>query len=131
VIFQHLEADFFSIAKYSPKALLSGIFRPGIWEANTTLKFLAATENLVLALLFLFNLATCRKITIGPHRLLTFSVIMYVVLLCVFLTISTPNLGTLVRYRIGFLPFLIFVLLNTSPLLKSLERLFSNLVRDK
>jgi hypothetical protein len=131
VHFQNLEPDFFSIAKHSPKALLAGIFRPGIWEADTTLKLLAAIETLGLVLLVILNLANWRKITLGPYRLLTLAVLMYVVLLCVFLTISTPNLGTLVRYRIGFMPFLVFVLLNTKPLRKNLERLFSSLVREK
>jgi hypothetical protein len=41
----------------------------------------------------------------------------YVVFLCVFLALSTPNFGTLSRYRIGFTPFLWLLLLGGSGIL--------------
>lgn len=129
VHFKDLEPNFYSIAKHAPKALFSGIFRPGFWEADTTLKWLAGLENLGLSILIVLSIARWRKITCGQYRLLTFAVLLYIGLLGVFLTLATPNLGTLVRHRIGFMPFLVFVLLNSSDGVKTLERLFLRLVR--
>jgi hypothetical protein len=38
-------------------------------------------------------------------------------LLAIFLALSTPNFGTLSRYKIGFFPFLVFLTLYKNPLL--------------
>ncbi|HEX5168526.1 MAG TPA: hypothetical protein VFW11_05090, partial [Cyclobacteriaceae bacterium] len=130
ILFKNLEPDFFSMARHSPQALLSGIFRPGIWEASSVLKFLSAMENLFLAILIALTLMR-RKAISRQNRLLTFAVLIYIVLLCVLLTLATPNLGTLVRYRVGFIPFLVYLLLHGSNITKSLERLFVRLVRHK
>lgn len=112
--FYHLHANWGSVILNSPWALLSGLFRPLVWEANGMAAILASIENLVIVVLLLSALSGFKKeIT---HRLLLFSAVMYITLLCIFLALSTPNLGTLSRYRVGFLPFLIFIISYHNPL---------------
>lgn len=123
--YYQLQAAWSSIAMNAPWALVSGLFRPVIWEANTALKFLTSLENLMLLLLVTLSLKSVRNIGESPHRLLIIAVLSYCVLLCVFVAISTPNFGTLVRYRIGFLPFLLLFLINQPPIVKHLARSFN------
>jgi hypothetical protein len=98
-----------SVLRHSPAALLTGLFRPWIWEAHTFFQVLAAIENMFLAVLIFMSLRHLRTLPVSPHRLLVLSIVVYTVLLCVFLTLSTPNFGTLSRYRVGFLPFLVLL----------------------
>jgi hypothetical protein len=53
--------------------------------------------------------------------MLVFSVIVYVSLLCIFLSLSTPNFGTLSRYRVGFISFFFLLVAGRHPLLNKLE----------
>lgn len=98
-----------SVLRHSPAALLAGLFRPWIWEAHTFFQVAVAIENVALAILILMSLRHLRTLSTSPHRLLVLSIVVYTVLLCVFLTLSTPNFGTLSRYRVGFLPFLVLL----------------------
>ena len=133
VRFDNLKPGFLSLLQNSPKALFSGLFRPFIWEANSFVKGLAAAENLILFVLIVSSFSLFRQTSVR-YRLITFAILIYSFLLCITLTISTPNIGTLVRYRIGFLPFLIFILVYRNPfflqIIKSAERLFVRLVRQ-
>jgi hypothetical protein len=98
-----------SVLRHSPAALLTGLFRPWVWEAHTFFQVLVAIENMLLAVLMFMSLRHLRTLPVSPHRLLVLSIVVYTVLLCVFLTLSTPNFGTLSRYRVGFLPFLVLL----------------------
>lgn len=111
VHFSNLAPTWPSIISNSPWALFSGLFRPMIFEGNTAFQFIIGSENLILLGLLLFNLKYLSRYWSSPQRLLIFSIIVYVALLAIFLTLSTPNFGTLSRYRIGFLPFIFFILL--------------------
>jgi hypothetical protein len=104
-----LEATWASVILHSPWALISGLFRPFLWEANTLLKLVVALENGLILVLCLSSFGRFGDLLRSPNRLITLSVIVYVCLLCVFLALSTPNLGSLTRYKVGFLPFLVFL----------------------
>jgi len=123
--FYNLEASWLSTVLNSPWALVSGLFRPFIWEANTVLKFIASVENLVLLILTVMSLRSFIEISNSPHRLLILSLLVYGIVLCVLLAISTPNFGTLVRYRIGFLPFLLLILINRPVIVRALSKSFN------
>jgi hypothetical protein len=118
--FYNLHASWTSVILNSPWALFSGLLRPFVWEASGMTAMLASLENLVIAILLISGLSGFRMK--NPHKLLLFSTIMYIALLCVFLALSTPNLGTLSRYRVGFLPFLIFIISYRNPLLTLFNR---------
>jgi hypothetical protein len=132
VVFNELHATPSSIVTHAPRAFFTGLFRPFLWEVQNKLQFIAAIENMIILLLSVFALANLKRLVLSPARLLLFSILVYVALLCVFLTLSTPNYGTLVRYRVGFLPFFILLitmenrLFNTS--ITFLETIFSGVV---
>ncbi|MCB0494032.1 MAG: hypothetical protein KDC93_16620 [Cyclobacteriaceae bacterium] len=111
VHFYNLEASWGSILLNSPWALFSGLFRPAIVESVSFFQIVVALENLLLMALFVFNLRYISSLWNSKHRLLIISVGIYICLLAIFLTLSTPNFGTLSRYRVGFLPFFFFLLL--------------------
>jgi len=93
----------------APLALFSGLFRPFFWEAQNAFQLLAAFENAVLFLLTIVSIKKLKNLWLSADRLLIFSALAYCILLGVFLALSTPNFGTLSRYRTCFLPFLFFL----------------------
>jgi hypothetical protein len=118
-----LEPSIGSIVRNVPRALVSGMFRPFPWEAHTMFQWLIAIENVLLLVLFVSSLGNLLKLAKSPHRLLLCSVVLYVVALCVFLALSTPNFGTLSRYRISFLPLLFLLITIENPLVKKVSAL--------
>lgn len=129
--FSGLSPDIGSMAANAPWALFSGLFRPFLWEANNVLQMTAAMENLVLIVLFCIALASVGAAGKSAHRMLVFSAGMYILLLCVFITLSTPNFGTLSRYRCGYIPYFVFLLLCSPPVLRILQSSFNRLVLFK
>lgn len=109
-----LQPTFPNVLMNSPWAFLSGLFRPFAWEFHNLPSFAAGMENLMLMVLVLTSLWSLSKLSSSPERLLIVAAIVYVVLLSVFLALATPNLGTLSRYKIGFLPFLVFLAVHNS-----------------
>jgi hypothetical protein len=120
--FYNLHSSWLSVITNAPWALISGLLRPFLWEASGVMALLASLENLLITVLLLTSLTRITRV--GKHRLLLLSACVYIACLCVFLALSTPNLGTLSRYRIGFLPFLIFILAYRNPLLAFLTNRF-------
>jgi hypothetical protein len=121
--FYNLEATWSSLIINSPWALFSGLFRPFVWEATNLMQVFASLENLLILILTLVSFRGLALAFTSKHRLLFLAIVIYCVMLCVFLSLSSPNFGTLVRYRVGFLPFFI-LLVTTHPLLnKHLSKL--------
>jgi len=117
--FYNLHAHWWSLVINAPLALVSGLFRPWIGEANGLTGLLAALENLFLVVLFVAS--AFRKSWRVSNRLLLTTLITYVILLCILMALSTPNLGTLSRYRVGFLPFFVFLISCENPLLEKIR----------
>lgn len=111
ILYQNLNPSLKSVLVNMPQALISGIFRPFVWEAHNVISFAAGLENFVLALLVLSSIPSVPKIFKSPDRLLVLAMLTYIIILAIFLSLSTPNLGTLSRYKVGFLPFLVFLLI--------------------
>jgi hypothetical protein len=114
-----------SMAVNSPWALFSALFRPMPFEATGLPSVLASLENLIIFALAVSYLASARKKS-PPFVIPLF---VFSVVLCVFLALSTPNFGTLSRYRVGFLPFMIFVFSFRNPLLNYLMNRLSFLTK--
>ncbi len=105
-----------SLLQNAPWALFSGLFRKLPWEARTVFQLISSLENIILLLLACAALGNVNKMIRSPYRLLLFSIVVYTVILCVFLALSTPNFGTLSRYRISFLPFFFLLISIKNPL---------------
>lgn len=112
-----LKPTILSFLTNAPWALVSGLFRPFLWEATTWPKFIVAFENLALLAAFFFALRNIAKLASSKYLPLIFALVVYVIVLCIFLALSTPNFGTLARYRIGFLPYVVFLLLIDNQLI--------------
>lgn len=115
VVYNTLEPDVQSMIINAPKALMTALFRPFIWEASTFLQRVLALENLLVLILTGAAFLQMRTAVFSPYRLLIFSTLVYAILLAVFLALSTPNFGTLVRYRVGFMPFFVLIILIDNP----------------
>jgi hypothetical protein len=105
------------VIRNMPLAMVSGIFRPFIWESVNVVQIVAALENLVIAALTLWALMSVfrMKLKYSPiNTPLMVATLLFVGLLAAFLSLSTPNFGTLSRYRVGFLPY--YVLITILPL---------------
>lgn len=114
----HFDQSWISMIINSPWALISGLFRPVIGEGQGILGFVASIENLLLLILFAGSLMNLNKKMTTPHRIILLATLSYCIVLCVFLALSTPNFGTLSRYRVGFLPFFVFVIAYGNPITK-------------
>lgn len=124
VIYHGLTSEPGSIVLYAPKALVAGLYRPFVWEAFNLLSLIASIENLFLVVLSFSAIPSLIRVWRGPFRLMVLGSICYIVLLAIFLAMSTPNFGTLSRYKVGFLPFLVMMLCAHNPLVKKLTSLF-------
>lgn len=121
--YNHLEPTITSLLLNAPWAAVSGLFRPFIFEASTFFQIVISTENLLMLVLFVTAMWRIRKMIDSPNRLITLSLLMYILSLSAFLALSAPNFGTLVRYRVGFYPFFVFLMLNGNILLEKLNHL--------
>lgn len=105
--FPSLEPTYVSLVTHIPIAVISGLFRPYLWEVNGAL-LLFAFENLLLLALCIYNAIFIRK---HPFNFLIGSSIGYIITLAYFLSLAAPNFGTLTRYKAAYLPLLAFLLL--------------------
>lgn len=87
-----------------PKALFAGLFGPFPGQARGILGLFSGLENsLIFVLSLLAIVATVKyKIKLTNEAIYT---LFYTIVLAVLLTIASPNYGTLVRYKVMFLPF--------------------------
>ncbi|MTI40088.1 hypothetical protein [Fulvivirga lutimaris] len=115
VEFSSLEPNVWSVLANAPKALVSGIFRPFIGESAELFKIVTGLENLVLLGLLIVAVIYAPKERASYLNLLFLSALLFVVIMAVFLTLSAPNYGTLIRYKTGFLPFFVFIVTIRNP----------------
>jgi hypothetical protein len=104
-----------------PKALLLGLFRP-VFNFNNVLTSLFSLENIILIALFSTSIYNWKEIRINS---LSISIIAYVAVLALIFGFTTPNIGTLYRYKCAFSPFLFFIC-GYIPFLLYLKRKDSN-----
>lgn len=106
VHFDNLQPNWVSFALNMPKALFAGIFLPLDFKGNW-LYVLASLENWLLVVLMLFGLFTWNFKIDERYKLYVVAAITFIVIQSIFLSLSTPNLGTLLRYKSAFQPFLL------------------------
>lgn len=107
--YYNLEPEVIRIVMNAPAALIAGLFRPFFWEAFHALSWISAIENLAILLIVVQALPSMVRVMRSEHRMIIAASLAYALLLTIFLALSTPNFGTLSRYRIGALPFLLLV----------------------
>lgn len=127
--FNNLEATWQSMLLNAPLAWFSSWFRPLAGETNTILQHIAGLENWVvlgISIVALVKLARFKKIP-SDHLVWILGGFIYALLLGILLAFSSPNFGTLIRYKVAYAPFLVYFCLI--PLLRKL-RTRRNIDRD-
>lgn len=118
VQFHNLTAAPASLLINAPWALVSGLFRPFLWETSSLLQVIQGIENGVLLLLSVAALWRVNRYTASEQRLLMLALIFFVAGTCIFITLSAPNFGTLSRYRVGYISFFALLILSANPLIR-------------
>ncbi|MBC7388891.1 MAG: hypothetical protein H7329_06760 [Opitutaceae bacterium] len=113
-----------SLLRHAPLAAANALTRPWLGESRQLLYLAAGFENLVL--LALSSLAIW-AIWRGRAGKLPFGLVLalgvHCLALAVLLGLTTPNLGSLHRYRTGLLPYLLLLLLQNDYAAAGLRRL--------
>ncbi len=104
-----IEPSVASIIRQLPAAVFSALKHPMITQAHNPFAFLAAIENLVFIGCLVLSLVFARKIKrewLGLFMLaLSFAVLLYALI-----GFTTTTAGSLVRYKVPALPFLILII---------------------
>ncbi|MDJ1492847.1 hypothetical protein QNI19_07875 [Cytophagaceae bacterium DM2B3-1] len=120
IIFSGLQPVSTSFLQHFPLALWSGLFSPMSWQAHTSLVLSVSLENSVLLLgcigYFLTFFRTWKNENNETesvlYQLIVQSIWWYSLTLAVILAFASPNFGALIRYKVGFLPLLVYVVFS-------------------
>jgi hypothetical protein len=112
VVFKDLTPDISGILKNLPNAVVAGLYRPFIWESASWFALWIGVENLMLLIFSLLALTRIGKLLKNKDYLLIVATIIFVLIMAVLLSISTPNFGSLSRYKTGFMPFFLLMILD-------------------
>ncbi|HEY0743252.1 MAG TPA: hypothetical protein VGD40_17410 [Chryseosolibacter sp.] len=121
--FHNLEPTLRSLVLNAPAALLGGLFRPLFFDARNLLAVFLSIENAALLTLLIISLRYASKLFTTNVSILLCAIVVYVILLAIFITLSTPNFGTLARYRVGYLPFFVFLISLSPPIVARLQKI--------
>jgi len=101
-----------------PEAIFSGLFRPLPWEAWNLSSLTVSVENLIILILFLY-IFRYWKFIFSPRSIQYIPVIVFVLSMATLIAFSTPNFGTLARYKVVYMPFFLTIILNQFPLFRN------------
>lgn len=92
-----------------PYLWFTGIFRPLLGEDFSFPALLSSLENTILFIGFLISIYGLKRkrISFSPELL---ALLIYVGVLSIFLSYSAPNFGTLARFKIYYMPFVLLML---------------------
>lgn len=113
------------ILSKAPIAILSGVFRPFIWEASNPFILLAGLESLFLMIFLaycIYKVGVLKFfVNVFKDPLLVFS-FSFVIIFGFGVGLATANFGALVRYKFPLLPFFVTSLFVLSKEFKSSEK---------
>jgi hypothetical protein len=92
-----------------PKSLVVGLFRPNVFDSTPLLGLPHKVENLVLLTLAFLTVLLFFKEKPKINWGVLLPALFCIAVLATLLTMTSPNLGTLVRYKNAFLPFLFLI----------------------
>jgi hypothetical protein len=124
LVYSNLRPTVSSMASHFPLATAQALVRPWLGESAALRYVAVGLENLlIVGLLAMAAIAAWRG---RPGRLpaaLVLALLLYCVVLAGLIGLSTPNLGTLLRYRTVLLPWLLWLLLQNDYARQLLRRL--------
>lgn len=109
-----IEPTLGGILSHAPQAIFNCLFRPLIWESRSVMIFFTSLEStallcFVIYLLLRFPVGFFKEIFTNYFFFFCFVLSMFFALLIGF---TTFNFGTMIRYKIIFLPFFYFLIIN-------------------
>jgi hypothetical protein len=105
-------------------ALFSGLFRPLMPDLSSIAQIGSSIENILIVVLFVLGLK--RKVSLNTQdKILLAGLIFLILTLSSLLAYSSPNFGTLARYKVYYMPFFLFLVLIDNPVIKWLNTKFS------
>lgn len=113
--FPDLQASLGSVLAHAPLAAFYAAFRPFIWEGEGVLYAIAGLENALVLVLGAWVVVRILKARDGQWSWLLLIFIFYCLVIASLIGLSTPNVGSLSRYKTAFQPLLVFVLLTGLP----------------
>ncbi len=108
------EPSWTEVIEQVPVSLYTGLFRPTIFDNIPWIGIIHQIENLLLLTLAILSLLIAIKQRTQFDWPLLIPGLFAICLLATLLAMTTPNLGTLVRYKNAFMPFL-FIILSVLP----------------
>jgi len=106
-----LDPSFFGFLRNWPEAIINATFRPSIFDAKNAMQWFSAYENLFISVCIILCIGLYKPITDPSKRAFAWFCISFTLVLFSIMGLTTPILGTLVRYRMPALPFLMLALI--------------------
>ena len=91
-----------------PLSLFAGLFMPLPWQGVNILAISTGILNLVILVLFAGKLTTLSVKKYNQLPSLIISLVFYVIILAILMAYTTPNFGTLERYKTSYIGFFLF-----------------------
>lgn len=98
-----------SVFSQIPRALHIGLFRPSVFDQTVPFGWAHRIENFVLTILIVLSILLYFKLKPKINWLLMIASIACILLLATMLPLSSPNFGTLVRYKNAYIPYLFLI----------------------
>jgi len=106
-----LEPNITSFLLHWPEALSNTTLRPFLWEATNGLQWLAAIENLFIGICIILSIVFFKRQANNEQLAVLMFCVSFTIILFSIMGLTTPVLGSLVRYRMPALPFLFAAML--------------------
>lgn len=98
---------FLFVLMNTPLALFTAFFRPFLGEMFNLFGLFLSIENLVFTLVFIVAVYCLFKLKLSEvEKWWLLAASLYLIGLGIVITLSTPNFGTLARYRVAYMPIL-------------------------
>ncbi|HYG52947.1 MAG TPA: hypothetical protein VD905_18730, partial [Flavobacteriales bacterium] len=112
------------IMKMAPRAFYAGLFQPTFLDVRNPIMLLSALESFVIMLSFILAIVFFQKQEKHQVNMILCSTVI-ILILCTIIGLATANFGSLVRYKVPVLPFVIFIgvsLIDFSRIFKYLSK---------
>jgi hypothetical protein len=110
-----LDGSWVSMLRVAPQAINVSLFRPYVWEVSNPLMLLSALESMVV-LLFMLPLIWRGRQTLSylGRNPMVVAFVIFALVFAFAVGVSSYNFGTLVRYKIPLMPFLLVAMMIVS-----------------
>ncbi|WP_375437283.1 hypothetical protein [uncultured Hymenobacter sp.] len=123
ITFKEFSPNSESVIRNAPQAIWETLSRPWFWEGSPGYKAVGLENILLLSVLGTALLALWRGRAGELPFALVVAMLFYCLALAALIGLSTPNLGTMNRYRVALLPFVLWLTLQNEYAARVLRRL--------